>query len=64
MPGGFGEVIKSQKEHTMAKAMTKSQIVSKLAEKAELPKQVAALLEDLAGVAYKKLRTASPFWSW
>ncbi len=41
----------------MAKAMTKSQIVSKLAENAELPKkQVAALLEDLVGMAYKEAK--------
>jgi DNA-binding protein HU-beta len=41
----------------MAKAMTKSQIVGKLAEGANLPKkQIAALLEDLVQMAYKEAK--------
>mgnify|MGYP000892971727 FL=1 len=41
----------------MAKAMTKSQIVGKLAEGANLTKkQIAALLEDLVQMAYKEAK--------
>jgi DNA-binding protein HU-beta len=41
----------------VAKAMTKSQIVSCLAEKAELSKKaVQCLLEDLAALAYKEAK--------
>ena len=38
----------------MAKAMTKSQIISKLAEKSGLTKKaVTGMVEDLVGLAYK-----------
>ena len=41
----------------MAKAMTKSQILSALAETVDLPKkQVAGLLEALAALAYKQAK--------
>ena len=41
----------------MAKAMTKAQIVSHLAEKACLKKQEASqVLEELAGLAYKQAK--------
>jgi DNA-binding protein HU-beta len=41
----------------MAKAMTKSQILKTLAEKTDLSKkQVVAVMEELAGLAYKEAR--------
>ncbi|KPK82002.1 MAG: DNA-binding protein [Phycisphaerae bacterium SM23_33] len=41
----------------MAKAMTKSQILKTLAERTDLPKkQVVAVMEELAGLAYKEAR--------
>ena len=42
----------------MAKAMTKAQLVTRLAEKAGVSKkQASALLDDLAAVAYKEAKT-------
>lgn len=39
------------------KPMTKSQLIAALAEKAEMPKKdIAALLEDLAGIAYNEAK--------
>jgi len=41
----------------MGKALTKSQVISALADKAELAKKaVGALLENLANLAYKEAR--------
>jgi len=41
----------------MAKAMTKAELITRLAEKNDLPKkQVAALLEQLATIAYKEAK--------
>lgn len=41
----------------MAKAMTKSQILKTLVEKTDLSKkQVVAVIEELAGLAYKEAR--------
>ena len=41
----------------MAKAMTKSQIIKAMAEAACLPKkQMAAIMEDLAALAYKEAK--------
>ena len=41
----------------MAKAMTKSQIISKLAEKSGLTKKaVTGVVEDLLGLAYKEAK--------
>jgi DNA-binding protein HU-beta len=43
----------------MGKAMTKSQIMAKLAECTELPKkQVTAVVECLVGLAYKEAKNA------
>jgi len=41
----------------MAKAMTKTQIIGALAEKAEVTKkQMAVIVEDLVGLAYKEAK--------
>ena len=43
----------------MAKAMTKSQIISKLAEKSGLTKKaVTGVVEDLLGLAYKEAKNS------
>ena len=43
----------------MAKAMTKSQIISKLAEKSGLTKKaVTGVVEDLMGLAYKEAKNS------
>ncbi len=43
----------------MAKAMTKSQIISKLAEKSGLTKKaVTGMVEDLVGLAYKEAKNS------
>ena len=45
----------------MARSMTKSEIISHLAEKSSLPKkQVAELLEELAQLAYKEAHNGFP----
>jgi len=43
----------------MAKAMTKSQVISKLAEKSGLTKKaVTGVVEDLLGLAYKEAKNS------
>jgi len=43
----------------MAKAMTKSQVISKLAEKSGLTKKaVTGMVEDLVGLAYKEAKNS------
>ncbi|MBI5119157.1 HU family DNA-binding protein [Candidatus Poribacteria bacterium] len=43
----------------MAKAITKSELIARLAEKADLPKkQVSGLLDELTAIAYKEAKNA------
>ncbi|MBI4830099.1 MAG: HU family DNA-binding protein [Candidatus Lindowbacteria bacterium] len=42
----------------MAKAMTKAELILRLAEKTEIPKkQVAGLLDELIGISYKEAKS-------